>query len=200
MARGRKANLRVVGDDEAAGPGHNSGLTDDQRQALTRQHLRAYQSALAAKKEADAAFKNACKKAKAELGDGAVADIKLLIELSTDGGEQRFRDDMERQARVARWCGMPIGAQGNLFDEDRRPIEEKALEEGKAAGFDGKDAKPPYAPGHPGYDAWMRGWHEAQAVLASNFTKTPDAPLLRPADAEADDTGPDEFDAAADGE
>lgn len=193
----RKPKLRVVGEDSSAGPGHNSGLTDDQRQALTRQHLTKYVSALKAKKDADAALRNLAKTIKADLGDGGLSNIKLLMELETDDGEAKFRAEMERKAMVARWAGLPIGAQGNLFDEDRRPIEERAFEEGKAAGFAGKDAKPTYAPGHPGYDAFMRGWHEAQAVLAQGFKKTPDADLLRSDDAPADAGGPDDFDVAA---
>lgn len=200
MARGKKANLRVVGENEAAGPGHNSQMTDDQRQGLTRQHSTRYFSLLQAKKDADAALKNHAKIIKSDLGDNGLLMIKLLKDLETDEGEARFRAEMEAKAQVARWAGMPIGQQGNLFEEDRRPIEDRALEEGKAAGMSGKDAKPPYAPGHPGYDRWMEGWHKGQEVLAQGFKKTPDAPLLRPAENETAETGPDEFDSAADGE
>jgi ribosome modulation factor len=199
MARGRKPKLRVVGDDEAAaGPGHNSVLTDDQRQALTRRHGSKYWELLAAKKEADAALKNHAKVIKSDLGDNGLLTIKLIKQLETDDGEQKFRAEMEAKAAAARWCGLPIGAQGNLFDEDRRPVDERAFEEGKSAGFAGKDPKPPYGPGEA-YDAFMRGWHEAQAVLAQGFTKTPDAPLLRSTEA-SEESGTDEFDSAADGE
>lgn len=193
----RKPKLRVVGEESSAGPGHNSGLTDDQRQGLTRQHMAKYVAALKAKKDADAALRNLAKTIKADLGDGGLSNIKLLLQLETDDGEAKFREEMERKAMVARWAGLPIGAQGNLFDEDRRPIEERAFEEGKAAGFAGKDAKPPYSPDHVGYDAFMRGWHEAQAVMAQGFKKTPDADLLRPDDAPPSTSGPDDFDAGA---
>lgn len=199
MARGRKAQLRVVGENESAGPGHNSVLTDDQKQALTRQHATKYWSLLDAKKQADAALRNHAKVIKSDLGDYGLLSIKLIKQLESEEGEQKFRDEMEAKAAAARWCGLPIGAQGNLFDEDRRPIADRAYEEGKAAGFAGKDAKPPYGAGEA-YDAFMKGWHEAQAVLAKGFQKTPDAPLLRPADTETETTGPDEFDTAADGE
>lgn len=192
----RKPKLRVVGDEANAGPGHNSGLTDDQRQALTRQLMAKYQNALQVKKDADSSLRNLTKTIKADLGDGGLDNIKLLLQLETDDGETKFREEMERKAMVARWAGLPIGAQGNLFDEDRRPIEERAFEEGKSAGMSGKDAKPPYAPGHPGYEAWLGGWREAQSVLAQGFGKTPGAELLRPEGAD-ESTKADEFDAAA---
>lgn len=192
----RKPKLRVVGEEANAVPGHNSGLTDDQRQALTRQLMAKYQNALQDKKDADAALRNLTRTIKSDLGERGLKNIKLLIQLETDDGETKFREEMEESAMVARWAGLPIGAQGNLFDEDRRPIEERAFEEGKSAGMSGKDAKPPYAPGHVGYDAWLRGWHEAQAVLAQGFGKTPDAELFRPEGAE-EPKGSDDFDAAA---
>lgn len=192
----RKPKLRVVGEEASAGPGHNSGLTDDQRQALTRQHMAKYQNALQAKKDADSALRNLAKTIKADLGDGGMANIKLLIQLETDDGETKFREEMERKAMVARWAGLPIGAQGNLFDEDRRPIEERAFEEGKSAGMSGKDAKPPHAPGHVAYDKWMEGWHSGQAVLSQGIKKTPEADLLRSGDAE-EPKGADDFDTAA---
>ncbi len=198
MARGRKPKLRVVGESEAT-VGHNSGLNDDQRQGLTRKHGAKYWELLQAKKDADSALKNHTKVIKADLGDYGLLTIKILKQLESDDGELKFKAEMEAKANAARWAGLPIGAQGNLFDEDRRPVDERAFDEGKAAGFEGKDAKPPYDPGHPGYDAWMEGWHQAQSVRAQGFKKTPDAPLLRPAET-VESSGPDEFDAAADGE
>lgn len=194
MARGRKPKLRVVGEADG-GIGHNSELTDDQRQGLTRQHARKYTQLLEAKKEADAAIRNFAKIVKADLGEHGLMMIKLLRQLDTDEGEQAFRAEMEAKAMAARWAGVPIGAQGNLFDEDRRPIGERAFEEGKAAGLDGKDPKPPYATGEA-HDEWMRGWHEGQKILAQGIGKGPvTADLLRPEGSE-DTSSSDEFDAA----
>lgn len=193
MARGRKPKLRVVGESDS-GIGHNSELTDDQRQALTRQHKKKYIDLLDAKKKADADLRNLAKVIKADLGDNGLLMVKLLIQLDTDDGEANFRAEMEAKAMAARWAGMPIGAQGNLFDEDRRPVGERAFEEGKAAGLEGKDPKPPYAPGEA-HEEWMRGWHDGQSVLASGFGAGPKADLLRPEGNEPPAKS-DEFDAA----
>ncbi len=193
----RTPKLRVVGEADA-GPGHNSVLTDDQRQALTRQHAGKYFSLLEAKKKADADLRNHAKVVKSDLGEHGMVQIKLLQQLQTEEGEKKFREEMEAKATAARWAGLPIGAQGNLFDEDRRPIEEKAYEEGKSAGMAGKTANPPYSPGTPAYDRFMEGWHAGQAVLAQGFKKTKDsADLLRPETEETETDGPDDFDAAA---
>ncbi len=98
---GRKGSKNKPKIIENPGPGHNSQLTDEQLQVLVFQHKKEYAAALAKKKEADAALKNVCKKAKAELGAGAVDDIKLAIELDSDEGQARLREEMDRKARVA---------------------------------------------------------------------------------------------------
>lgn len=149
----------------------NSELTDDERRALTYHWKRDYTAALQAKKDADAALKNICKKAKAELGKGAVADIKALIALETPEGETEIKTDIERQLRVARWAGAPVGTQFQFFDNSG-PAEDQAFENGKVAGFNAKDCAPPYDPSVPQYKRWIEGWQAAQEVLASGFAKT----------------------------
>lgn len=191
MARGKK--LKQVGI------GHNSGdFTDDQRQALTRQYLQKREHLLAAEKKAKADRMNFDKVIKAELGAKGLADIKLLQQLSTPEGEAELKAEIERQLRVARWAGMPIGTQLDLFGPDRRPVEERAFEEGKRSGLAGETLKPTYDPGTEGYDAFVKGWHDGQSVLAAGFKKGPaEADLLRPEPEEGE--GTDDFDAAADG-
>lgn len=198
----KKPNLSVVGGPGPADPkpGHNSALTDDQLQALTRQRAEERSRLVEAEKSAKAKRMNHDKVTKAELGANGLADIKLLADLETDDGEKKFKEEMERRARVARWAGLQVGSQGSLFEEDRRPIYERAFEEGKRAGFSGKDAKPHHAPHTEAFEAWMKGWHEAQAVLATGFKKKDDGGLIKNPDA-AKPTGVDDFDksASADG-
>lgn len=178
-------------EEQRAGPGHNSELSDDQRQALFWQHKRDYVAALAAKKKADADLKNVAKRAKAELGDTAVADIKLALELETKEGETAVKARMEAQARVLRWLGLPLGTQTELFpDVDPRPSDEVAAEAGKRSGLAGEPCQCPHDASVPQYKAWMDGWQEGQKVLLQ--TK------LRPL-ADAGDGGDEQCD-GADGE
>lgn len=181
MARGRppgsKNKPKVI---EKPGPGHNSQLTDEQLQVLVFQHKKDYAAALAKKKEADAALKNVCKKAKADLGSGAMDDIKLAIELDSDEGQARLREKMEREARVARWFGMQVGTQGTLFGEDRAPRDEKIRTEGKRAGLSGVQRIPPTHYSQQDADHWYLGYDEGQKALRDQmkdaFVAPPTAP------------------------
>jgi ribosome modulation factor len=163
--------------EQQNGIGHNSeALTDDQNQALFFSHKRAYEAALAKKKEAAAAFLKVCKLAKSELGDDAVLSIKDAILLDTDEGEAKLRADLERQLRIARWMNVPFGQQAELFSDanDRRPATERARAEGKKAGMEGLAMKPPYHTALPQFDQWVEGWHEGQAAIFA-ITKPKDA-------------------------
>lgn len=191
----RKPKLTVVG-----GPGpadQNPGVNESQEQALHfGHHVPAYEKALAAKKKADADFKNICKTIKSE--GGSVDSIKLTISLRTPEGEKKFKELLETQRRIAEWNNLPIGQQGWLLDEDRRPITERAFADGRKAGLEGKDCKPPHSPGEAS-NAWMEGWHDGQAALMAGIKKAPaSAELVKNPNAEEAD-GPDEFDADNDG-
>jgi ribosome modulation factor len=194
---GRKPNLSVVGGPGPASAtmGHNQ-MSDDQARALhLSNHVPAYEKALAAKKKADADFKNVCKTIKSEGGN--IDDIKLTIKLRTPEGEKEFKEQIERQRRIAQWNNLPIGGQGWLLDEDRRPLSERAYEDGKKAGLEGNDASPPHAAGTEGYDAWMKGWHEGQAILAQGFKKGPETAEILRDETKNPDAPVDDFDKAA---
>lgn len=170
MARGKRAEKAEKNGDERAAPGvgHNQ-LTDDQRAALTFDWKKKYSEALAAKKAADAAIKLVCKGARADLGDTAVDDIKDMIALATAEGEAKVQANIERQMKVARWMGMPMGAQSELFGEDRTPAVDRAFALGKKAGLAGEPCQPPHSNETPQYAKWMEGFHEGQAVLAKGI-------------------------------
>lgn len=150
----------------------NSELTDDEKRALLIQHKNAYSVALADKKAADAEFKNICKKAKAECGKDAVAEIKDALALEAPGGKMALEAEIARKHRVARWMGLPVGAEPMMFDMvDRRPAIDIAYDNGKAAGMAGENQKPPYDTSVPQYQRWLEGWHDGQEILASAFKK-----------------------------
>lgn len=191
--RGSKNKPKTNGDGEApaAGIGDNSGeMTDEQRYVLTHQHMQRYGSALAAKKKADADLKNVCKVAKADLGKQAVADIKLMVELRSPEGEAALKERMEAQARVARWMGLPLGIQGDLFPGDPRPDDERAFDNGRRTGLQGEPCKPPHDPSVPQHDAWINGWQAGQKVLLETkirpLTSRPDEGDAENGDDDAD--------------
>ncbi len=165
--------------------GHNSGepLTDEQMQALHFQHTKKYETALAAKKKADADFKNVCKAACAELGKQAVGDIKLGLELKTPEGEARLKEMMASQIRVARWSGLPVGHMDDMFPTDRTPINERTRADGKRAGLAGESCNPPHHLTGTLISEWTAGHAEGQAVNLSGIKQKPaddDETDLRP--------------------
>jgi hypothetical protein len=155
---------------QAAGIGDNK-LTDDELRTLAFQHRDKYAKALAGKKKADADFKNVCKGAKAEMGAGAVEIIKDLIALEDPEGEATIRAELARRADAMRWAGLPLGTQlaMQLAEPDRTPAVDSARDEGKKMSAEGLPAKPPYDPSTPQYGAFMNGYAEHQAVLASTI-------------------------------
>lgn len=156
-------DLKVI----AGGAGANSTLTDVEEQALFFQHKARYQKMLGAKKEADAALLKCGKLAKAELGTHAVDLIKDALKLGDPDGQARMKEHMERQYRVARWMGMPLGSQTDLFGPDRRTGEEVAFSLGFEHGSAGESRKLPerYAPSSPEGQSYFKGWDKGQEAI-----------------------------------
>lgn len=191
MARGKKGDLEH--------DTRNEPLTDDEIKALTFMHVKRYRDALAAKKSAAAAFLSATKLAKSELGDTAIADIKQIIAAEDDEDyEAKLQAEVERKARVARWLGLKIGTQEDMFSSSASlPVAEKAYEDGKTAGLKGEVLAPPHGSGTEAYGEYVRGWHDGQAALTSLIKKKETPNLIKGDDGEESDT--DVFDDAAEG-
>lgn len=197
MARGRpkgsknrpKTELTVVSNEGVSSPGngHNSDLTDDEAATLHFHHVGEYEKALAAKKSADADLRNVAKRIKAE--GGSVTAVKSSILLKTPEGEEKFKAEYEQMQLVARWNNLPIGTQGDIFDVDRRPLEERAYNDGKIAGGEGKTLSIPaqYAGVAEAANAYVEGHKASQAILANKIKPT--ATVLRDASAPPPSTG-----------
>lgn len=185
MARPKGSkNKQKDGNGEIAGIGHNvAELTDEQQQKLTIGHVQGYKKFLGLKKAADAQLKNYCKTIKS---DGIkLSAVKLMIDLETPEGEANLRERMEEQAKIARWAGMPIGAQGSLFDdEDSRSEADRAYEAGKRAGLGGENRDCPYKPGNDLHERWHDGYQAGQEVKLGRGIRPLTDPLAD-ADAEA---------------
>jgi hypothetical protein len=147
-------------------------LDDEQQQALLLQHKEAYERGLKAKKAADAALKNLCKIAKAELGKDGVRMIKIAIRLDSEEGEAEVDAEVANTLKVARWMGASVGTQFELT----LPSTNHFFDEGKRAGMKGETAKPPsqLAPGSDHYNDWLAGHAAGQAALAKGFKAPPE--------------------------
>ena len=192
MPRGRpRKNAAPTGDGKTTTAADNEQkqprvakepLTDEQLQALFFKHKREYEIALAAKQKADAELKVVCKRIKAE--STKLSDVKLAIALESPEGNNDLRERLEREMRVARWMGAPIGTQFSLLDEDRTPIDDKTRDEGKRAGLRGEPCTAPSTlPGNL-VTVWTEGWQEGQKVLMEKGI------AQKPDDDEGDDPRP----------
>lgn len=106
------------------------------------------------------------------------ADVKWAFELE-DKDSSEVIATMKRRLRIARMLGHGISRQVEMFDEDRTPIEERAYEEGRAAGKTRKDdATNPYGADSKAGQEWQRGMNDGTAFankdLASQFDDEPD--------------------------
>lgn len=173
MARPKGSKNRKKSDDTAAPPaengiGHNGGppeLTDDQRQALFFGHLKKVRTFKEKIASLSGELRAQYKLAKAEIGDDARASINDALLLETDEGQAKMEAAIARQARVARWMAVPLGAQPDFFNTDMAPATDRAFDAGKAARLKGEPLKPPHDPSVPQFDAWSRGWHAGQQAL-----------------------------------
>lgn len=100
------------------------------------------------------------------------ADIKWAVELEEkDSGE--VIATMQRRIRIAKMFGHGLARQIELFDTDRAPIEERAYDEGLAAGKLRKANANPYGADSAAGQAWQRGHNDGSAFankdLAAQF-------------------------------
>lgn len=151
--------------------GHNSTLSPGEKRALAYDGLRRYDKAMAIKKKADADFKNECKKIIAQ--GTTIERIKQLKSFQEDPGGDRLRAEVEALLEIASWTNSPVGTQFSLLDEpDRQPVEEKAYQDGKIAGYLGETARTPEGYTGPVEQAWLRGNADGQQELMAALELT----------------------------
>lgn len=144
--------------------GQNSTLTDEEKRALTLHHKKAYEAADALVEAAKADRTAIADLAKSDLGKGALADIKDMI---LADNPKKMKGVVERFQRLARWSGLKIGTQPQLFEA----AQVDHAEEGKTAGMSGVTCEPPKGLAHDAAQKWIGGWHDGQTVLLSAFKK-----------------------------
>lgn len=174
MARKAKPDRKgkILSGDVApeAGVGHNGHLSDDEK-AL---RFFGYQKRWKAARDALSIIEE---EAKTALGKTVISGFRTADSLKDEKGEKKLKDRIEQQLRIARWMGVPIGTQTDLFPEiDRTPIGDRAYTDGKMHGLAGDPAKPPHDPSTEAYRRWMDGHAEGNSTLAqSGFKPFPQA-------------------------
>lgn len=168
-------------EGNGVGPGHNSTLTDEEKRALTFHHAKAYEAADALVEKAKKDRASVVDLAKADLGKGAKADI---VDLLTANTPAKMKAVFDRVQRLARWAGLPVGTQPQLFERAADPFEE-----GKVAGMQGETCQPPATLAQDTAQLWISGWHEGQTILSRAFAKK-----RAPAKADEHPKDPDQID------
>lgn len=171
MARKPKTKPDAPGAEGGApSTGHNSAkavLTDDESRALFLRDIAKYEDALKVKKAADADLRNVGKVIKS---DGFTLDqVKTAIAVRTPEGDAKERTKIRQALQAAVWAGVPLGTQLGMFDDpDRTPAVDRAYDEGKLAGMEGRTRRPPYSPELAQHDRWLTGWTDGQAAAVQD--------------------------------
>lgn len=146
--------------------GHNSELTLAEWRALHFHHFRRIEDQKAAVKAAQAELKTLRKAAKA---DGCVmADLDYMARCADLEDPEIVPEEIRRRAEIASWFALPVNYQPDMF-VDRAPIDDRAFEEGKAAGLRGKNPEAPYDAASKAGQEWLRGWHEGQRIMRDDL-------------------------------
>jgi len=156
-------------DGDAPQAGHNSDLSEAEKQALFLKGLTDLETLIEEKNEVMADLRNQRKRI---ISYGFEAwQINYALNLRKQENDEAI-EHRRQEARIARFLSHPIGTQPDMLDDvDRTPAVDRAFQNGKVAGAEGKTAQSPHSPGTEQDQSWLKGWHEAQADLASGFKK-----------------------------
>lgn len=146
--------------------GHNSELTPAEMKALHFHHLRAV---MAQKEVLDAARTEYKRLRKVAKSDGIVmADLDFMMRCAELEDVSIVPEELKRRAEIASWYALPVNYQPDMFS-DRTPMDDRAFEEGKAAGLAGKNPEPPYDAASKAGQRWLEGWHEGQRIMREDL-------------------------------
>lgn len=178
-----------------AGIGHNSSLTEEEQRALLVNgvgEIIELQDKLAT---INASIRNVRKKLKANGYDNV--EVNFAIKLRRSEDHEADQTEWRKMIRAALFMAHPIGTQPDLFYQagdgvDRTPSVDKAYEEGKMVGMEGKQrCEPPSHYGNEQQQKWIEGWHAGQALLMRGGLSSL-SPIIKKADEPAPDEGGDD--------
>jgi hypothetical protein len=90
-------------------------------------------------------------------------ELELAIALDTPEGEEKAKSDFERTLRIAKWMGVPIGSQVDMFDEPKG--DAKHFEAGKRAALADEPARSPPGLGQSDAQHWLEGHSAGRIAL-----------------------------------
>jgi ribosome modulation factor len=197
MAKAPKASAVQTEPFDPPSPetGHNSGeLTPAEARALHMHHFRLIEAQKVVVKAAQDALKVLRKTAKT---DGLVmADLDFMARCANLEDPSIAPAEILRRAEIASWFALPVNFQPDMF-VDRMPLDDRAYEEGIAAGLQGKDPTAPYDAASSAGQRWLQGWHEGQRQmrdeLVTAMTKRNAAKSDTPEIIKGADNGDDPF-------
>lgn len=128
-------------------------LGEQDLQRLFFQHKRKLKPLLLAEATAKAAVTKAYEIAKKE--GITKKELQLAIAMETDEGEEKIGAEVARTLRVARWMGIKLGTQLEMFGKD--DPAEKDFEDGRRAALDDQPRKPPNHLSNAAQERWMSG-------------------------------------------
>lgn len=153
-------------DQASAQPGHNNELTPAENRALHFHHFRAIEDQKAKVKTEQAELKRLRKTAKT---DGCVmADLDYMARCADLEDPSIAPEEIRRRAEIASWFALPVNFQPDMFT-DRMPLDDRAYEEGVAAGLLGKNCEAPYDETSTAGQRWIEGWHEGQRQMREDL-------------------------------
>src|ERR1044072_4648117 len=90
------------------------------------------------------------------------------------GDEKAELQRHQGERDIAQMLHHVVWRQTDLFDaaSDRTPSVDRAHEEGRIAGFEGKSCEPPTHYGQEQQQSWIAGWHKGQEELVLGKLKT----------------------------
>lgn len=138
-------------------------LNDEQLQVLFFQHKREVKSLIgqheAAKAEAKRLGKLVTQGYKLAAAEGiSREELELAIKLETDEGLRELQVRREREERVARWMGEPLGSQSDLVGDAQE-------EAGKRAAMSDELRKPPSQLGQRDAQRWLKGFDKGVEAM-----------------------------------
>jgi uncharacterized protein (UPF0335 family) len=179
-----RPQLATVNENPAPPPINDFELTEMERRAVLARKLHEISELEADKK----AIADDIKTVKGELeAQGFTKDaIKFAMKVRADS-DGKLAQQRRAEAEVARFLNSPIGFEPEL-PLDRTPVVDKAFNEGELAGAAGLTCTAPYPTGAETEQAWLRGWHQGQAIIMTAFKKIEaKAAADAPADADGDE-------------
>lgn len=98
-------------------------------------------------------------------------DVKFAFELEEKDSAEVIAT-MQRRIRIAKMLGHGLARQLSMLDEDRAPLEDRAYDEGLAAGKLRKDMANPYGLDSEAGQAFQRGINDGTAFINQELADT----------------------------